>query len=44
MSSGQRKVDKEPVWWKEEVQESIQRKMLVKKKWDNEEVERNTRR
>ena len=34
MSSGKRKQEKETWWWNEEVQESIQRKRLVKKKWD----------
>ena len=33
VSSGQRKEDKETWWWNEEVQESIQRKRLAKKKW-----------
>ena len=35
MSSGQRKEDNETWWWNEEVQESIQRKRLLKKKWDS---------
>ena len=34
MSSGKRKQEKETWWWNEEVQESIQRKKLAKKKWD----------
>ena len=34
MSAGKRKKDKETWWWNEEVQESIQRKKLAKKKWD----------
>ena len=34
MSSGKRKQEKETWWWNEEVQESIQRKRLAKKKWD----------
>ncbi|KAJ8375265.1 hypothetical protein SKAU_G00058450 [Synaphobranchus kaupii] len=36
VSSGQRKEDKETWWWNEEVQESIQRKRLAKKKWDSQ--------
>ncbi|KAK3570516.1 hypothetical protein QTP86_020094 [Hemibagrus guttatus] len=34
VSSGRRKEDKETWWWNEEVQDSIQRKRLAKKKWD----------
>ncbi|KAK3540256.1 hypothetical protein QTP70_029123 [Hemibagrus guttatus] len=34
VSSGRRKEDKETCWWNEEVQDSIQRKRLAKKKWD----------
>ncbi|KAK3562016.1 hypothetical protein QTP86_024486 [Hemibagrus guttatus] len=33
VSSGRRKEDKETWWWNEEVQDSIQRKRLAKKKW-----------
>ncbi|KAK3542063.1 hypothetical protein QTP86_011366 [Hemibagrus guttatus] len=40
MSSGRRKEDKETWWWTEEVEDSIQRKRLAKKKWD---IDRNTR-
>lgn len=36
VSSGQRKEDKETWWWNEEVQQSIQRKRLAKKKWDSQ--------
>ncbi|KAK3545941.1 hypothetical protein QTP70_016955, partial [Hemibagrus guttatus] len=46
VSSGRRKEDKETWWWNEEVQDSIQRKRLAKKKWDmdrTEENDRNTR-
>ncbi|KAK3539722.1 hypothetical protein QTP70_012263 [Hemibagrus guttatus] len=41
MSSGRRKEDKETWWWNEEVQDSIQRKRLVKKKWDMDRTEEN---
>ncbi|KAK3538537.1 hypothetical protein QTP86_006701 [Hemibagrus guttatus] len=34
VSSGRRKEDKETWWWNEEVQDSVQRKRLAKKKWD----------
>ena len=34
MSSKQRKEDKETWWWDEEVQESIRKKRLAKKRWD----------
>ena len=34
MSSKQRKEDKETWWWNEEVQESIRKKILAKKRWD----------
>ena len=34
VSSKQRKEDKETWWWDEEVQESIQKKRLAKKRWD----------
>ncbi|KAK3537145.1 hypothetical protein QTP70_002171 [Hemibagrus guttatus] len=40
-SSGRRKEDKETWWWNEEVQDSIQRKRLAKKKWDMERTEKN---
>lgn len=33
MSSGQRKKDKETWWWSEEVQQSIWRERMAKKKW-----------
>ncbi|GAA6086929.1 uncharacterized protein LOC117599788, partial [Tachysurus ichikawai] len=33
VSSGRRKEDKETWWWNEEIQDSIQRKRLAKKKW-----------
>ena len=36
VSSGHRKEDKETWWWNEEVQESIQRKRLAKRKWDSQ--------
>eukprot|EP00064_Thunnus_orientalis_P013101 superscaffoldBa00002092_g13138 len=39
VSSGQRKEDKETWWWNEEVQESIWRTRLVKKKWDSQRDE-----
>ena len=34
MSSKQRKEDKDTLWWDEEVQESIRKKRLAKKRWD----------
>ncbi|KAK3565383.1 hypothetical protein QTP86_007361 [Hemibagrus guttatus] len=39
--SGRRKEDKETWWWNEEVQDSIQRKRLAKKKWDMDRTEEN---
>ncbi|KAK3545979.1 hypothetical protein QTP70_018415, partial [Hemibagrus guttatus] len=41
VSSGRRKEDKETWWWKKEVQDSIQRKRLAKKKWDMDRTEEN---
>ncbi|KAK3573336.1 hypothetical protein QTP86_022730 [Hemibagrus guttatus] len=41
VSSGRRKEDKETWWWNEEVQASIQRKRLAKKKWDMDRTEEN---
>ncbi|KAK3554412.1 hypothetical protein QTP70_023054 [Hemibagrus guttatus] len=41
VSSRRRKVDKETWWWNEEVQDSIQRKRLAKKKWDMDRTEEN---
>ncbi|KAK3536393.1 hypothetical protein QTP86_008847 [Hemibagrus guttatus] len=41
VSSGRRKEDKETWWWNEEVQDSIQRKRLAKKKWDMDKTEEN---
>ncbi|KAK3526050.1 hypothetical protein QTP70_012885 [Hemibagrus guttatus] len=41
VSSGRRKEDKETWWWNEEVQNSIQRKRLAKKKWDMDRTEEN---
>lgn len=41
VSSGQRKEDKETWWWNDEVQESVQRKKLAKKRWDSERTEEN---
>ena len=41
MSSGQIKEEKETWWWNSEVQETIQRKRLAKKKWDSERTEEN---
>ncbi|KAK3527296.1 hypothetical protein QTP86_018600, partial [Hemibagrus guttatus] len=41
VSSGRRKKDKETWWWNEEVQDSIQRKRFVKKKWDMDRTEEN---
>ncbi|KAK3544508.1 hypothetical protein QTP86_013333 [Hemibagrus guttatus] len=39
--SGRRKEDKETWWWNEEVQDSVQRKRLAKKKWDMDRTEEN---
>ncbi|KAK3564131.1 hypothetical protein QTP86_007801 [Hemibagrus guttatus] len=36
-----RKEDKETWWWNEEVQDSVQRKRLAKKKWDMDRTEEN---
>ncbi|KAK3548078.1 hypothetical protein QTP70_004506 [Hemibagrus guttatus] len=41
VSSGRTKEDKETWWWNEEVQDSIQRKSLAKKKWDMDRTEEN---
>ncbi|KAK3510502.1 hypothetical protein QTP70_009139 [Hemibagrus guttatus] len=41
VSSGRRKEDKETWLWNEEVQDSIQRKRLAKKKWDMDRTEEN---
>ncbi|KAK3555042.1 hypothetical protein QTP86_006366, partial [Hemibagrus guttatus] len=41
VSSGRRKEYKETWWWNEEVQDSIQRKRLAKKKWDMDRTEEN---
>ncbi|KAK3528293.1 hypothetical protein QTP86_030755, partial [Hemibagrus guttatus] len=41
VSSGRRKEDKETWWWNAEVQDSIQRKRLAKKKWDMDRTEEN---
>ncbi|KAK3528113.1 hypothetical protein QTP86_023836 [Hemibagrus guttatus] len=41
VSTGRRKEDKETWWWNEEVQDSIQRKRLAKKKWDMDRTEDN---
>ncbi|KAK3522326.1 hypothetical protein QTP86_003644 [Hemibagrus guttatus] len=41
LSSGRRKEDKETWWWNEEVQDSVQRKRLAKKKWDMDKTEEN---
>ncbi|KAK3507199.1 hypothetical protein QTP70_010213 [Hemibagrus guttatus] len=41
VSSGRRKEDKETWWWNEEVQDSIQRKRLAKKKCDMDRTEEN---
>ncbi|KAK3549287.1 hypothetical protein QTP70_034498 [Hemibagrus guttatus] len=41
VSSGRRKEDKETWWWNEEVQDSIQRKTLAKKKWDMDRTKEN---
>ncbi|KAK3540484.1 hypothetical protein QTP70_032443 [Hemibagrus guttatus] len=43
VSSGRRNEDKETWWWNEEVQDSIQRKRLAKKKWDMDKTEENRR-
>ncbi|MCJ8735585.1 hypothetical protein PDJAM_G00248890 [Pangasius djambal] len=41
VSSGRRKEDKETWWWNEEVQDSIQRKRLARKKWDMDRTKEN---
>ncbi|KAK3543987.1 hypothetical protein QTP70_032746, partial [Hemibagrus guttatus] len=41
VSSGRRKEDKETWWWNEEVQDSVQRNRLAKKKWDMDRTEEN---
>ncbi|KAK3570532.1 hypothetical protein QTP86_022066 [Hemibagrus guttatus] len=41
VSSGRRKEDKDTWWWNEEVQDSIQRKRLAKKKRDMDRTEEN---
>ncbi|KAK3507041.1 hypothetical protein QTP70_001587 [Hemibagrus guttatus] len=41
VSSGRRKEDKETWWWNEEVQDSVQRKRLARKKWDMDRTEEN---
>ncbi|KAK3569551.1 hypothetical protein QTP86_034820 [Hemibagrus guttatus] len=41
VSSGRRKEDKETWWWNEDVQDSVQRKRLAKKKWDMDRTEEN---
>ncbi|KAK3575126.1 hypothetical protein QTP86_020810, partial [Hemibagrus guttatus] len=41
VSSGRRKEDKETWWWNEEVQDSVQRKRLAKKKWYMDRTEEN---
>ena len=41
MSSGQRKKDKDTCWWNSEVQKSVQRKRLAKKRWESERTEEN---
>ncbi|KAK3538723.1 hypothetical protein QTP86_014322, partial [Hemibagrus guttatus] len=41
VSSGRRKEDKETWWWNEEIQDSIQRKRLAKKKWGMDRTEEN---
>ncbi|KAK3556079.1 hypothetical protein QTP70_004372 [Hemibagrus guttatus] len=41
VSSGRRKEDKETWWWNEEVQDSVQRKSLAKKKWYMDRTEEN---
>ena len=42
VSSRQRKKDKEIWWWNEDMQESVQRKRLVKKELDNQRDEQST--
>ena len=42
MSSGQRKDDEEIWWWNEEVEKSIQRKQLARKKWECENSREST--
>ncbi|KAK3570792.1 hypothetical protein QTP86_026343 [Hemibagrus guttatus] len=41
VSSGRRKENKETWWWNEEVQDSVQRKRLAKKKCDMDRTEEN---
>ncbi|KAK3508392.1 hypothetical protein QTP70_027449 [Hemibagrus guttatus] len=41
VSPGRRKEDKETWWWNEEVQDSVQRKRLAKKKWNMDRTEEN---
>ncbi|KAK3543078.1 hypothetical protein QTP70_010530 [Hemibagrus guttatus] len=41
VSSGRRREDKKTWWWNEEVQDSVQRKRLAKKKWDMDRTEEN---
>ncbi|KAK3521076.1 hypothetical protein QTP86_007004, partial [Hemibagrus guttatus] len=41
VSSGWRKEDKKTWWWNEELQDSVQRKRLAKKKWDMDRTEEN---
>ncbi|KAK3514564.1 hypothetical protein QTP70_021619, partial [Hemibagrus guttatus] len=41
VSFGRRKEYKETWWWNEEVQDSVQRKRLAKKKWDMDRTEEN---
>ncbi|KAK3507265.1 hypothetical protein QTP70_013448 [Hemibagrus guttatus] len=41
VSSGRRKEDKETWWWNEEVQDSVHRNRLAKKKWDMDRTEEN---
>ncbi|KAK3575243.1 hypothetical protein QTP86_023434, partial [Hemibagrus guttatus] len=41
VSSGRRKEDKETWWCNEEVQDSIQRKRIARKKWDMDRTEEN---
>ncbi|MCJ8731892.1 hypothetical protein PDJAM_G00204980 [Pangasius djambal] len=41
VSSGRSNEDKETWWWNEEVQDSIQRKRLAKKKWDMDRTKEN---
>ncbi|KAK3549895.1 hypothetical protein QTP86_015521, partial [Hemibagrus guttatus] len=41
VSSGRKKEHMETWWWNEEVQDSIQRKRLAKKKWDMDRTEEN---